>query len=181
MPYLPLSIPACATFHQWNRSGYRRRNKQDRIVSLMDHIEKIIQEAQERGEFDNLSGKGKPLDLRENPYVPQDWQMAYRMLKSSGFAPEIVEEDKAIRQAIADLEVRLSRFARRWDVMTRETRASNAPARQEFLREYRDEVRAINSRIHSFNAIAPRAMHRGTLLTDAMIRGAEARLPAPDP
>jgi DnaJ family protein C protein 28 len=143
----------------------------------MDPIEQIILEAQERGDFDNLAGKGKPLDLRENPYVPQDWQMAYRMLASSGFAPDIVEEDKAIRKAISDLEGKLDRFARRWDAMPRDVRTANVPARENFLREYRDEIRAINSRIHSFNALAPRAMNRGTLVTGVMMRAAEARLP----
>jgi DnaJ family protein C protein 28 len=143
----------------------------------MDPIEKIIQEAQDRGDFDNLAGKGKPLDLRENPYVPQDWQMAYRMLASSGFAPDIVEEDKAIRRAHADLEQKLLRFARRWDTMTQDTRRANAQARAKFMAEYKDDIRTLNSRIHSFNAMAPRAMNRGTLLTDSMLRAAEARLP----
>jgi len=29
-----------------------------------------IREAQERGEFDDLPGKGQPLDLAGNPYAP---------------------------------------------------------------------------------------------------------------
>ena len=30
-------------------------------------IDKKIREAMERGEFDNLTGKGEPIDLSENP------------------------------------------------------------------------------------------------------------------
>ena len=48
-------------------SRARRRGKM-----LNDYIEEIIQEAQQRGEFDNLSGTGKPLNRHhmlwlENP------------------------------------------------------------------------------------------------------------------
>ncbi len=36
---------------------------------FQDYIEEIIQEAAERGEFDNLAGMGKPLNLDDdNPY-----------------------------------------------------------------------------------------------------------------
>lgn len=142
----------------------------------MDPIEKIIQEAQERGDFDNLSGAGKPLNLNENPWVPPDWQMAYRMLASSGFAPDVVEEDKAIRGQIADLERTLERFADRWDVLSVDRRRAQLPAREKFLRDYLEEIRTINSRIHSFNATAPRAMNRGTLVPATMRQVAESRL-----
>lgn len=32
-------------------------------------IDQAIREAQERGEFDDLPGRGKPLDLTPNPYA----------------------------------------------------------------------------------------------------------------
>ena len=34
-------------------------------MSLEKAVEAIIKEAQERGDFDNLKGKGKPIDLRK--------------------------------------------------------------------------------------------------------------------
>ena len=39
-------------------------------------IDQQIREAQERGEFDNLPGKGKPLDLAPNPYA-QEQELAF--------------------------------------------------------------------------------------------------------
>jgi DnaJ family protein C protein 28 len=143
----------------------------------VDPIEKIIQEALERGDFDNLPGTGKPLDLNENPWVPPDWQMAYRMLASSGFAPEVVEEDKALRARIADLEQTLERFAQRWNALPVAQRSAQLPARERFLREYMEEIREINNRIHTYNAMAPRAMNRGTLVPATMQQAAESRLP----
>ena len=55
-------------------------------------IEKIIQNAIERGAFDNLRGKGKPLNLRENPLVAKEWRMAFSMLEQEGFALPWMED-----------------------------------------------------------------------------------------
>lgn len=148
----------------------------------MDPVEEIIRKAQERGDFDNLPGKGKPLDLRENPFVPPDMQLAYRMLATSGFAPDVVEEAKALRARIAQLEQQLETFARRWTTWRRTPwtegqRLERLAARASFVREYAEEARAINSRIHIFNTSAPPAMQRGTLAVATMVAAAERRLP----
>ena len=59
-------------------------------------IDQQIREAQERGEFDNLPGKGKPLDLTPNPYA-REQELAFKILKDAGYAPDWIELDKAIR------------------------------------------------------------------------------------
>lgn len=41
----------------------------------------MIKKAQERGEFDNLQGKGKPIDLTEYFEMPEDIRVAQSMLK----------------------------------------------------------------------------------------------------
>ncbi len=56
----------------------------------LDYIEEQIQEAQARGEFDNLPGAGKPLELNNNPFTG-DKALAYSLLKSNGFAPPEIE------------------------------------------------------------------------------------------
>jgi hypothetical protein len=59
--------------------------------------ERRIQEAIERGEFDDLPGKGNPLELGENDRtVPAELRMAYRMLKNAGLLPPEVELHKEI-------------------------------------------------------------------------------------
>jgi DnaJ family protein C protein 28 len=142
----------------------------------MNPIEEIIKRAQERGDFDNLPGAGKPQDLSENPWVPPDWRMAYRMLAGAGFAPDVVEDDKALRARIAELEQSLERFGKRWDCLSPEERRARQQQRDTFLREYEEEIRAINGRIHSFNATAPRAMNRGTLQVAKLLDAAKRRL-----
>lgn len=53
--------------------------------------EGAIRSAIERGEFDNLKGKGKPLDLDEYFDTPEDIRLSYTLLKNSGYIPEEVQ------------------------------------------------------------------------------------------
>ena len=46
------------------------------------------------GEFDNLPGKGKPLDLKKYSETPEHLRMAYHILKNAGYAPEEVRLKK---------------------------------------------------------------------------------------
>jgi Domain of unknown function (DUF1992) len=65
-------------------------------MSIESSIEKTIKDAIARGEFDNLEGKGKPLDLTTYFNTPEDMRMAYSLLKSNKFVPEEVELMKEI-------------------------------------------------------------------------------------
>jgi len=65
---------------------------------LQGLIEKRIKEAQERGEFDNLPGKGKPLNLEDDSNVPEELRIAYKILKNAGYLPPEIELKKEIRQ-----------------------------------------------------------------------------------
>ncbi|MEO8042027.1 MAG: DUF1992 domain-containing protein [Acidobacteriota bacterium] len=60
-------------------------------MSIESAIEQKIREAIARGEFDNLAGSGKPLDLEAYFNTPEDLRMAYSILKSNEFVPEEVE------------------------------------------------------------------------------------------
>lgn len=59
-------------------------------------VEEKIREAMAKGEFDNLSGKGKPLDHAAYFAAPAEVRLGYSMLKSNGFVPEEVEMLKEI-------------------------------------------------------------------------------------
>jgi len=150
----------------------------------MDHIDKILERARDRGAFENLPGAGKPQDLRENPFVPPEWRMAYRLLADNGSAPDVVEDDKALRQRVASLEKGLDSFARRWQGWQRAPwgeaeRLHHLGARASFLHGYEEDLQAINLRIHTFNATAPQAMQRNTLPQQPMLDTARGRLPDP--
>ena len=72
-----------------------------------------IIDAEKDGEFDNLPGAGKPLDLYEDPMIPEDLRMAYRILKNSGYVPpevhalrELRELERFVEQAEGDIRAR---------------------------------------------------------------------------
>lgn len=71
--------------------------------------EKKIAEALSRGEFDDLPGAGRPLELDEDRLIPQDVRVAYRILKNAGFVPPEVQalneigELERLLQAPADV------------------------------------------------------------------------------
>jgi len=81
-------------------------------------VEERIQEALRRGDFDDLPGAGRPLDLDDAPLVPPELRVAYRILKNTGYVPpeilerrEIAELEGAIA-GIADVEARRRALAK---------------------------------------------------------------------
>ena len=65
-------------------------------MSLHKIIEEQIKNAIEAGEFDNLEGTGKPLDLNGYFDQPADLRMGYSVLKSAKIVPEEVDRLKEI-------------------------------------------------------------------------------------
>jgi len=71
-------------------------------------VEAIIKEAMERGEFDNLPGRGKPIDLTEYFETPEEVRIAHSVLKNAGMTPREVDllkeiaQLKQVREAVLD-------------------------------------------------------------------------------
>lgn len=92
-------------------------------MSLIDQLaEERIREAMARGEFDNLPGAGKPLELDDDSMVPPELRAGYRLLKNAGYLPpeaaalaELREAEQLVRLA-TDLETRTG-AARRLDLL----------------------------------------------------------------
>ena len=69
-------------------------------MDIIDQIvERRISEAIARGEFVGLPGEGRPLALDEDPLVPEELRVAYRLLKNSGYVPEELRLFTEIRSA----------------------------------------------------------------------------------
>ena len=61
-------------------------------VGLIERLaEQRILEAQRNGEFDNLAGKGKPLEIEDLSALPEDLRMAYHVLKNAHVLPPEAE------------------------------------------------------------------------------------------
>ena len=66
-------------------------------------VEKKLEEAARAGAFDHLPPAG-PIDLTENPYVPEDWRLAFKLLADQKILPEFAERRKAIEALRAEAE-----------------------------------------------------------------------------
>jgi hypothetical protein len=63
-------------------------------------VERRIQAAIARGEFDHLPGAGRPLALDDDPWVPQELRVAYRLLKNAGYVPPELERITEVNQLL---------------------------------------------------------------------------------
>jgi len=74
------------------------------MSSVWERIaENRIAEAIEQGDFENLPGKGRPLDLTAYFSTPSEDRMAFSILKNAGVVPSEVE----LMREVADLDRRL--------------------------------------------------------------------------
>jgi hypothetical protein len=68
------------------------------IFAIFDKIaDKRIREAMDRGEFEDLPGKGRPLNLEDDSHIPPDLRLAHKILKNADCLPPEVELRNEIR------------------------------------------------------------------------------------
>jgi hypothetical protein len=91
---------------------YHEGDKKVRIESWGSHVDKMIREAQARGDFDNVPGMGKPLKLDDDNPFNSEWSAAFRVAKNAGAAPLWIQLDKEIGADTEALQTMLERTAR---------------------------------------------------------------------
>jgi hypothetical protein len=106
-------------------------------------IERVIREAHELGDFDDLPLHGKPIPLEENPYAG-DMALAFTMLKNAAVAPPWIEADKDVRRLLDDRDRLLERAVR-----------TTSLGRTTYRRELERIVAAHNAAVERVNAAAP--------------------------
>ena len=125
-----------------------------------DLISHRIDEAIRNGAFDNLRGKGKPLPLNRNPYVPEDQQMANDLLKNNNLAPHWISERTAMLETLERFRTRLrtvtQHFQQAWQSAADEkTRHNLDVSWQKQLDEWSQEIKDLNRRITTLNLQQP--------------------------
>jgi DnaJ family protein C protein 28 len=115
-------------------------------------IEEKIRAAQAEGQFDNLKGKGRPLNLDQNPFEDPAWQMANHLLKEQGFRPEWLEEDVALRKKLSEARQALAR-THAW----RQTQPAHtaAPEWAKAEARFRQALAEINTGLQRLNLLVP--------------------------
>ena len=118
------------------------------------NVNHLIEEAMARGDFNDLPGKGKPLELGDNPFIPREVRMMNQMLKDNGCAPRWIELDKEIRaeseqvdKLLANIEgrrERLTALIRRRPLKHDAIRRSFELERTRALETYTSQLKTLN-------------------------------------
>jgi DnaJ homolog subfamily C member 28 len=145
-------------------------------------VDEQIRDAVGRGEFDNLPGAGRPLDLNDNPFAG-DRAAAFNLLKSHGVAPREIELGREIDAELAAAEAQLARLrwqrdhlASRLAPFASERRTYNV-LRASTRAAFAEALRALNSKILTLNITAPSAFHRTVLDVDARLLAFDDEFP----
>jgi len=122
---------------------------------LESMAERMLREAIEAGEFDNLPGKGQPVDLSENPFADPDLRVVHKLLRDAGFAPAWIEERKDID---ATFEATRQILTRAWKIYRPGGVTPNHAAWVRNVAEFREKTAELNSRIKLYNLKVPAAV-----------------------
>jgi len=130
------------------------------MSSTRDLVEEQIRKARERGDFDNLAGAGKPIDLEENPFEPAEMRMAYKILKENDFAPYWIELGKEIDTAMDKLQKEIDYFKRYTELFCSDSHNERARLNYQrkkelFYAERRADLMKIDKKILDFNLHCP--------------------------
>jgi DnaJ homolog subfamily C member 28 len=126
--------------------------------------ERLIREAHERGEFDNVPYRGERLPVQDEAYAG-DMALAFHVLRNAGVAPPWIEADKELRRLLEQRDALLQRA----------TSASKL-AGTVHHRQLAELVAAANRAIATINLDGPQLVHRRPLDASAESAELERRL-----
>ncbi|RLN05417.1 hypothetical protein C2845_PM13G26000 [Panicum miliaceum] len=117
-------------------------------TDIVNVVEQRIWHSMEEGHFENLPGKGKPLNLNSNPHADPAEDTLYRILSRNGCAPEWVELNKEIRGMIAGWRSALKKaWANQSEV--------DGSSWNDDCRVLQEQIRQINDKVFRYNLIVP--------------------------
>uniref|UniRef100_A0A1A9VZQ4 J domain-containing protein n=1 Tax=Glossina brevipalpis TaxID=37001 RepID=A0A1A9VZQ4_9MUSC len=129
--------------------AYKTKYGFDRVV------EDYIQEAMSKGDFNNLSGAGKPLSnaQTQNPYLDFTTHKLNKILLDNGFTPEWITLQRDIREALKELKKKLKQER----IYFGEYPLSDMQMKvwEDVLANYDEEIKQINKSIDKYNLIVP--------------------------
>ena len=125
-----------------------------------DLISQRIEDAMRDGHFDNLRGKGKPLNPAPEPHIPPEMQMANSLLKNNELVPAWISDRNAVLAAVDAMRSKIGRAVADYSTALRiaatdPDRAQVEARWQAQLTTLREEVRALNRRIELQNFKQP--------------------------
>jgi Domain of unknown function (DUF1992) len=114
--------------------------------------EERIKEAQRAGAFDNLPGKGKPLDLEDLSWVPEDLRIGYLVLKNAHVLPpeaQLLKDIHTIEDLLKHVEDEGERRALAKSIQFKLIRLDILKRRSMPLRSIRDYSRKLVDKLRT--------------------------------
>ncbi len=120
-------------------------------------VDEIIRKAIERGEFDDLPGAGKPLDMEANPHADPEWRLAYKMLRDGGYSLPWIEARQEVEKELAEAREALSlAWAWRGEKLSAGEAADYVEAEwARAMAAFGEKVEAVNQKIADYNLQTP--------------------------
>lgn len=146
------------------------------LIKQHDLVGVMLARAIQNGDFDNLEGAGKPLNLYENPFEPIELRMVHRILKNAGYAPNWIELNKEIDSLKANLDKDINYFKRYTRIVYGEKRNVWAMKRYEQKKKYfyaqiRENLKRIWRILLDYNLGCPLQLGRNNIdIEDEMSR-----------
>ncbi len=108
-----------------------------------------IEDAMRDGAFDNLPGKGKPLNLGKDPFTPSDSALAFDILKNNDLTPPWLAQRTDLQREIekwrANLRATVAEANAAW------ARATTDATREALSRRWQGQRRALQAQIEEYN------------------------------
>ncbi|MBE2224450.1 MAG: DUF1992 domain-containing protein [Anaerolineae bacterium] len=122
-------------------------------------IDDIIEDGRSQGIFDNLKGKGKPLDLNKNPFN-QNSEIADSLLKENKMLPAWLAQRNETQIQIESLRQQISRTWRRYDQEYRFAQDAGIKSGLEIawddeIKKWEAAILKINKLVDSYNLKRP--------------------------
>ena len=114
--------------------------------------EERIKEAQRAGAFDNLPGKGKPLNLEDLSWVPEDLRIGYLVLKNAHVLPpeaQLLKDIHTIEDLLKHVEDEGERRALAKSIQFKLIRLDMLKRRSMPLRSIRDYSRKMVDKLRT--------------------------------
>ncbi|MEX1019373.1 MAG: DnaJ family domain-containing protein [Litorilinea sp.] len=126
----------------------------------MSLVSNRVEEAMRRGLFDNLPGKGKPQPLQRDPFVPEDRQMAFNLMKKNQITPGWIGDRKTILGAIDALRGEMRALGATFRAREENSTATADRARLAHewglcVTNWEERVRLLNIQILNLNLTQP--------------------------
>jgi hypothetical protein len=130
------------------------------IEEWADLVSKRIEEAMRRGDFDKLAGHGKPMRVDRDPFVPEDQQMAFNLLKNNDMTPTWIADRKETLRSVEQWREQFQRVVGEahsaWIAAGSDARRVQIRQSWErWLARWEDEIAEINRRINTLNLKQP--------------------------